>query len=93
MEYITICMVSIAIFYPLVMPWGRILLLYCLAIWCALWGAFFFQIERETNPSYEAGIVSDGVILGIIVIMFMIVIIVRAIFHYIWRKNHATAAQ
>ena len=84
-----ISILLIIVFSPLVIPWGRKLLIYCITAWFLLWVLFFIQMNRETDPSYDAGIISDGAALGFAIFIFIIVITVRSIAQLIWFKINA----
>ena len=86
MAYLLLSILSIIIFSPLVMPWGKKLFIYCITAWFLLWLMFFIQMNRETNPTYDAGIVSDGVALGFSILVFVIVIALRSLAQFIWYK-------
>ncbi|WP_444888660.1 hypothetical protein [Microbulbifer sp. JMSA008] len=86
MAYLILGIFVVVVFAPLVIPWGKKLLAYCLAAWFFLWIMFFIQIERESDPIYDAGIVSDNVALGLSVLIFIIVIAIRSLLQFIWSK-------
>jgi hypothetical protein len=77
------------VFSPLVIPWGKNLLIYCITSWFLLWVLFFIQMNREANPNYGAGLISDGAALGFAIFVFIIVINVRSIIQLIWFKINA----
>ena len=86
MAYLILGIFTAVVFAPLVIPWGNKLLVYCVAAWLFLWVMFFIQMERENYPSYDAGIISDGVALGLLVIVFIIVVAIRSLLHFICSK-------
>ncbi len=77
---------SILIFIPLILPWDKKLLIYSISVWLLLWFMFFLQVGEEISPSYEIGIVSDGVVLALSILAFTIVIAVRCLGQLIWYK-------
>ncbi|WNZ55896.1 hypothetical protein QT397_24135 [Microbulbifer sp. MKSA007] len=80
---------SVTVFFPLVLPWGEKLLIYCTAVWFLLWLIFFLQTERESNPIYDVGIVGDSATLGISILAFAIVVFARSFIHFVMNKaNH-----
>jgi hypothetical protein len=89
MVYLILGILLLSVLAPLAMPWGKSLLVYSIIMWFALWIAFFFQMERESSPAYDAGIVSDGVVLVLLIIVYIIVISVRCIYQFIRFKTSA----
>lgn len=86
MVYFILGIFTVVVFAPLVIPWGKKLLVYCVTAWFFLWVMFFIQMVRESDPSYDAGIVSDGVALVLSVFVFIIVVAIRSLLHFIWSK-------
>ena len=71
---------------PLVIPWCKKSLIYCLTVWLLLWVVFFFQMEREINPIYDVGLISDGVIIACAICIFIVAVALRSLAQYIWFK-------
>ncbi len=86
MEYLIPSIFILIVLAPLVIPWGKKLLAYSLSCWLLLWLMFFLQMEQETEPNYEAGIISDGVALGATIFIFACVIAVRGVLQFIFFK-------
>ncbi|GAA5444871.1 hypothetical protein Misp06_03063 [Microbulbifer sp. NBRC 101763] len=82
-------LLSVIVFSPLVLPWGKKLLIYSAAVWFLLWLMFFLQAERESNPAYDSGIVGDSAALGISILVFAIVVFVRSLTHVVMYKVKA----
>ena len=89
MAYLIPGIFTIVVFAPLVIPWGKKLLVYCGTAWFFLWVMFFIQMKRESDPGYDTGIVSDGAALGLLVFVFIIVVAIRSLLHFIWSKFFA----
>ncbi len=77
---------SVLIIFPLILPWDNKLLIYSVVVWLLLWLMFFLQVGKEIRPSYDTGIVSDGVVLGLSILAFTVVIAVRCLGQFIWYK-------
>lgn len=91
MASLVLGILSVLIFIPLILPWDNKLLIYSVVVWLLLWLMFFLQIVKEISPSYDTGIVSDGVVLTLSILAFTIVIAVRCLGQFIWYKingNH-----
>jgi hypothetical protein len=89
MAYLILSIIVVIIFAPFVMPWGKKLIAYSITSWFLLWCMFFIQINRESDPVYDAGIISDGVVVGLSIIIFIAVIAIRCLFKFITcKRNH-----
>ncbi len=67
---------------------SKSLLVYSIATWFVLWIAFFLQMERESSPLYDAGIISGGAGLIFLILVYIIVIAVRCTAQFIWNRNN-----
>ncbi len=91
MGYLILAIFAVIIFLPIFLPWGRKLLIYSITTWFALWILFFYQMERENSPTYDAGIFTDSMSIILCIVLFIIVVSVRGLVQFIWhnrRKNH-----
>lgn len=79
----------VIVFSPLVLPWGKKLLIYCAAVWFFLWLIFFLQAERESNPTYDSGMVGDSAVSGVSILAFAIVVFARSLIHFVMYKVKA----
>ena len=89
MAYLLLGIITLIVFAALAIPWGRSLLVYSIATWFVLWVAFFLQMERESSPLYDSGIISGGAGLILFILVYIIVIAVRCIAQFIWLKVDA----
>lgn len=89
MAYLLLSILSIIVLSPLVLPWGKKLLSYCIITWFLLWLMLFIQMEREADPTYDAGIISVGTALGLSIFVFIVVVAIRCVARLIWLKISA----
>jgi len=85
MEYLILTTLAIIVLIPLVIPWGKVLNIYCITVWFSLWLLFYVQTERENLPSYDAGIISDDVVLGVFILAFILVVVLRILVKLIFQ--------
>ncbi|GGB18238.1 hypothetical protein GCM10007414_34570 [Agarivorans gilvus] len=85
MEYLILTTLAIIVLIPLVIPWGKVLNVYCITVWFSLWVLFYVQTERENLPSYDAGIISDDVVLGVFILAFILVVVLRILVKLIFQ--------
>jgi len=85
MEYLILTTLAIIVLIPLVIPWGKVLNIYCITVWFSLWLLFYVQTERENLPSYDAGIISDDVVLGVFILEFILVVVLRILVKLIFQ--------
>mgnify|MGYP000235843211 CR=1 FL=1 len=85
MEYLILTTLAIIVLIPLVIPWGKVLNIYCITVWFSLWVLFYVQTERENLPSYDAGIISDDVVLGVFILAFILVVVLRILVKLIFQ--------
>ncbi|WP_444940630.1 hypothetical protein ACJJI3_19375 [Microbulbifer sp. ZKSA004] len=93
MALFILSILSVTVFFPLVLPWGEKLLIYCTAVWFLLWLIFFLQTERESNPIYDVGIVGDSAALAISILVFAIVVFARGFIHVVMNEVKANRNQ
>jgi hypothetical protein len=85
MEYLILTTLAIIVLIPLVIPWGKVLNIYCITVWFSLWVLFYVQTERENLPSYDASIISDDVVLGVFILAFILVVVLRILVKLIFQ--------
>lgn len=83
MAYLILGILSVIVFSPLVIPWGTKLLTYSIITWFLLWIILFIKMGFEKDPAYDAGIISDGGVLGLSII---VVIAMRSLIQFIRYK-------
>ena len=79
---IAIIIVTALLLIPFLIPWNKSLLIYSLATWFFLWGAFFILSFKESSLS-EQGIINNNVVIALVIIVFSISILLRTIHHFV----------
>ncbi len=80
---------AVVVLAPAFIPWGKVFTSYTICTWFLLWALFFFQMERESIPRYDGGIISDSIGIIFFIIVFIIVVSVRSLFQVVLRKLSA----
>ena len=95
---IAVIIVTALLLIPFLMPWNKSLLIYSLATWFFLWGAFFIASFKESSLS-ERGIINNSIVITVVIVVFAISILLRSIIHFIivninkHKKSNSNEAQ
>ncbi|RBP47117.1 hypothetical protein [Arenicella xantha] len=79
LTYALLAIFAIINLLPLVLPWRRTLLFYCLAAWFGQWLLFFYQLNRESNINYEHRMLDYSVLIALCIGIFAFAVVVRCV--------------